>query len=197
MYRKGGDEPNVTVRLIGTTIIVILGLVMSQGMAEGAFSTLSKTTTDDFVKNQIKGNIKQACKQSGKQNFPADDNVTYTFNGVKEVRMAYHDEIGSDWYTFQIKYQGGSQKKYRLDSTGSLASWNCNSGGNTEKYRMNGSIQSSGWSESSGQYYQAEGGNNHLNCGGPCWVQIDKGQPLHVRVLEKTAGEVVNVQVMQ
>lgn len=196
MYRKGGDEPNVTVRLIGTTIIVILGLVMSQGMAEGAFSTLSKTTTDDFVKNQIKGNIKQACKQSGKQNFPADDNVTYTLDGVKQIGIFYHDEIGSDWYTFEIKYEGGSKKKFRLDSVGALASWKCsNHGNNKGRYRVNGSIPSLAFTENDGRH----GGDSTKNCGGstPCWVDIEKGQPVKFRVMEKKENGIVNVQVMQ
>jgi hypothetical protein len=179
--RKGGDEPDVTIRILGTTVIVITALVMSQGMAEGAFGSISQMGNDDFIKENIIGNIKTACETDGKQNLPREGSYKFRMEGVEKVKTEFHNTIGSNYVQFKISYGGGSTESYKIDSKGYLASWKCSDASGDKKYRINGST--AGFNDEDGQV--------------GTWVEINPDQPVKWRIMEKSADGPVNIEVVQ
>lgn len=183
MLRKGGDEPDVTIRILGTTVIVITALVMSQGMAEGAFGSISQMSNDDFIKENIIGNIKTACETENKQNIPREGSYKFRLEGVKMVKTQFKDTWGSNYVLFKISYDtdGENTESYKIDSKGYLTSWYCSDASGEDKYRINGSTE--GFKDKDGEE--------------DMWVEINPDQPVKWRVMEKSEDGPVNIEVLQ
>lgn len=140
-------------------------------------------TNEDFVRKYIIEKIREACGTSGLRNFPPGGQYSFSMNGVDEIRTDYHDEIGSDWMTVDLKYSDGDVNKYRIDGVGVWNSWKCTGNPGQGMYQFNGSTVGA-------DGHDADSGTNK-------WVDIDSSKIQRWRVMEEEDNHYVNVQINQ
>lgn len=175
MFRKGADESASIPPLLASAVLVMTALVLSQGMAEGAFSTINQRNNRDFIQDNIIENIKTACKTSGKKTFPRRSNYSFKLNGVNDIKIERKRTVIDNFYNFHINYSGNTEK-FRIDKNGIAGNWMCSDGSGSGVYQLNGSLA---------------GGQTNS------WVEVDSDEPIKWRVMEEKDNKWLNVQVSQ